>query len=94
MIKLLLCLVVGVGTAAMLLQLRQERLNLTFQTDKLHNQIQASQAELWNQQLNIAIVTAPNSVAAAAKGQNLQLSPANPPKTPATPVPETSADAR
>jgi cell division protein FtsL len=77
MLKLLLCLLCGTVTAVMLLELRQQRLNLTFETDKLHNQIEASQAQLWNQQMSIAIATAPNALAAAAKGQNLKLSAGN-----------------
>jgi cell division protein FtsL len=56
-----------------MLELREQHLNLTFQTDKLHNQIEASQAQLWNQQLSIAVATAPDAVAAAAKGQDLKL---------------------
>jgi hypothetical protein len=79
MLKLLLCLFCGAATAMMLLQLREQRLNLTYTTDKLHNQIESSQAELWNQQLNIAIVTAPNSVEAAARAQNLKLTAGKPP---------------
>ena len=50
MAKILLCLMGGLATAVVLLQLRQEHLNLTFQTNELHNQIQATQAQLWNQQ--------------------------------------------
>jgi len=77
MAKLLLCLLGGLATAAVLLQLRQEHLNLTFQTNELHSQIQATQAQLWNQQLNIAVCTAPNAIAANLKGQDLKS--ANPP---------------
>jgi cell division protein FtsL len=73
MLKLLLCLFCGVATAAMLLQLRQQRLNLNYETDRLHNQIEATQARLWTQQLNIAAATAPNAIEAAAKAQDLKL---------------------
>jgi hypothetical protein len=73
MLKLLLCLLCGSATAVAMLELREQHLNLTFQTDKLHNQIEASQAQLWNQQLSIAVATAPDAVAAAAKGQDLKL---------------------
>jgi hypothetical protein len=73
MLKLLLCLLCGSATAVAMLELREQHLNLTFQTDKLHNQIEASQAQLWNQQLAIAVATAPDAVAAAAKGQDLKL---------------------
>ncbi|MDP9174992.1 MAG: hypothetical protein M3O30_14190 [Planctomycetota bacterium] len=79
MLKLLLCLICSVATAAVLLQLREQRLNLTYQANKLHNQIEATQAKLWNQQLNIAICTAPNAIAATAKSQDLKLSVPNSP---------------
>ncbi len=73
MLKLLLCLVCGSATAMALLELREQRLNLAFETNKLHNQIEASQGQLWNQQLEIAVATAPDALAAAAKGKDLKL---------------------
>ena len=45
MLKMLLCLLCGSATAVALLELRQQRLDLTFQTNKLHNQIEASQMQ-------------------------------------------------
>ncbi|MGA2441481.1 MAG: hypothetical protein ABSD28_10065 [Tepidisphaeraceae bacterium] len=77
MLKMLLCLLCGSATAVALLELRQQRLDLTFQTNKLHNQIEASQMQLWNQQLSIAVATAPNALAAAAKGKDLKLAAGN-----------------
>jgi cell division protein FtsL len=77
MLKLLLSLLCGSATAVALLELRQQRLDLTFQTNKLHNQIEASQMQLWNQQLSIAEATAPNALAAAAKGKDLKLAAGN-----------------
>jgi cell division protein FtsL len=91
MLKILICLICTVATAALLLELREQRLNLTYQTNKLHNQIEATQAKLWNQQLNIAMSTAPNAIAANAKSQNLKLSVPNAPS--ARPTWTTSADA-
>jgi hypothetical protein len=73
MLKLLLCLMVTVATAIMLLELRQQRLNLTFENNKLHNQIEATQSKLWNQQLRIAVGTAPNAMAATLKQESLKL---------------------
>jgi cell division protein FtsL len=73
MLKVLLCMICGAATAVAMLELREQHLNITFQTDKLHNQIEASQAQLWNQQLSIAAATAPDAVAAAAKGRDLKL---------------------
>jgi cell division protein FtsL len=80
MLKLLLCLICGVLTATLLLQLRQQHLHLTFETNQLHNQIEATQAQLWNQQLSIAVCTAPNALTATAKGENLELFPSPPVK--------------
>jgi cell division protein FtsL len=82
MLKLLLCLFCGTATAVAMLELREQHLNLTFQTDKLHNQLEASQAQLWNQQLSIAVATAPDAVAAAAKGQDLKLTAGRAPMGP------------
>ena len=73
MIKLLLCLLTGLVIGAVLLELRQEHLNLTYQTNELHNRIQANQAQLWNQQLSIAVCTAPNAIAQTMKDQDLKL---------------------
>jgi cell division protein FtsL len=73
MLKLVLCLICGTATAVAMLELREQHLNLTFRTDKLHNQIESSQAQLWNQQLSIAVATAPNALVAEAKGRDLKL---------------------
>ena len=78
MLKLVLCLMCGMLTGALLLQLRQQHLHLEYETNRLHNQIEATQAQLCNQQLSIAVCTAPNALAAAAKGENLKLT-ASPP---------------
>ena len=73
MLKLLICLFCTTAMALMMLELRQQRLNLLFETNLLHNRLSASQAELWNQQLNIAISTSPNALAATVKGDALKL---------------------
>ena len=78
MIKLLLCLVASMATAVCLVQLRQQRLELNHQTSELHNQIESRQARLWNQQLQIADMTAPYAVREAISKQNLQLTPLAP----------------
>src|SRR5882757_8722571 len=78
MVKLLLCLFATMATAACLMQLRQQRLELSHQTSQLHNAIEARQARLWNQQLQIAKVTAPPAVKSAISKQELQLSPLAP----------------
>ncbi len=62
MSKVLICVLsvfaIGVG----LLQLRQQRLNLSYQNTRMHNQIEARQSTLWNQQLRIAAATSPNAI--------------------------------
>ncbi len=84
MIKLLLCLLATMATAACLMQLRQQRLELSHQTSQLHNAIESRQARLWNQQLQIASLTAPPALRAAVGKQELQLSPLAPIGTPLT----------
>ena len=54
MLKLLVCLFCAVVLAVVMLQLRQQRLELNHQSNRLHNQIEAQQAKLWSQQLEIA----------------------------------------
>ena len=75
MLKLLLTLVVLVATLGLLLQLRQQKLELNAQINKLHNQIEATQAKLWNQQLQIAMYTAPNAIAETVQTQELKMVP-------------------
>ena len=83
MLKLLICLLFSVGLGAIILQLREQRLNLTYQVNELHNRIESSQAKLWNQQLDIAVCTAPNAIAATLKGQDLKMTA--PPAAPGGP---------
>jgi cell division protein FtsL len=78
MIKLLLCLTVFMTTAVCLIQLRQQRLELSHQTSQLHNQIEARQARLWSQQLQIAAITAPPALKSSIARQDLKLSPLAP----------------
>jgi cell division protein FtsL len=75
MVKLLLCLLAALATAACLMQLRQQRLELNHQTSLLHNQIESRQARLWNQQLQIAKVTAPPALHDTVGRDKLNLSP-------------------
>ena len=78
MIKLLLCLLVSMATAICLMQLRQQRLELNHQTSLLHNQIESRQARLWNQQLQIAKVTAPPALHDTIWKNELHLTPLAP----------------
>jgi cell division protein FtsL len=78
MLKLILCLIFAVAIAVVLLQLRQQRLELNHQANRLHNQIEAQQAHLWGQQLDIALYTAPNAISKTVEGKDLRLVPQSP----------------
>jgi len=73
MVKLVMCLVFALLLAAAMLQLRQQSLELNFENNRLHGQIEAKQADLWSQQLRIAEVTAPNAIAARVKAGGLEM---------------------
>ncbi len=78
MLKLLLCLVSSMSLAVLVLQLRQQRLELNHQVNQLHNEIAGQQARLWNQQLEIAVATAPNAIAKTVSNRDLKMVPRSP----------------
>jgi cell division protein FtsL len=78
MLKLLLCLASGLALAVMMLHLRQQKLELNHQANQLHNQIEAQQAKLWNQQLQIAVFTAPNAITHTVDTHDLKMVPRSP----------------
>jgi cell division protein FtsL len=78
MLKLLLCLLCSVLLAVLLLHLRQQRLELNHDANTPHNQIESQQARLWNQQLQIAVYTAPNAISKTVGEQQLKLVPQTP----------------
>ena len=78
MIKLLLCLGCGLVLAVVMLQLRQQRLELSHQNNVLHNQIESTQAKLWSQQLQIAVYTAPNAIEQTVGSHALKMVPRTP----------------
>ena len=78
MLKLTLCLICSLLLAVLVLHLRQQKLELAHQTNQLHNQIEALQAKLWNQQMRIAIPTAPNAIANTVDGHDLKMIPRAP----------------
>ena len=47
MIKLLLCVFSGMALAMMILQLRQQHLELSYKINHLHREIESHQAPLW-----------------------------------------------
>jgi cell division protein FtsL len=78
MLKLILCLSSAVLIAMLMLHLRQQRLELNHQANILHNQIEAQQAKLWSQQLQIAVYTAPNAISRTVGDHSLKLVPQSP----------------
>jgi cell division protein FtsL len=75
MMKLLICLACGMLMAVVMLQLRQQELELRHQAADLQQKIQNHQARLWQQQLEIAVYTAPNAVTRIVQQQDLKLVP-------------------
>ena len=78
MLKLLICLFTTLAISVALLQLRQQRLELNYQANRLHTQIEDRQARLWDQQLQIAVYTAPNAISRTVGQQKLEMVPQTP----------------
>jgi hypothetical protein len=62
MLKLSMVILLALVTGICLLQLRQQRVELGYQNQRLHRLIQARQVDLWNQQIQIAASTAPQAL--------------------------------
>ncbi len=86
MIKLFLSLVAFALIAAAMLQLREQKRELGYEINQLHSQIENRQATLWNQQLQIAIYTAPNAIAQTIGNNDLKLAPPKPSGAPTAPT--------
>ena len=78
MLKLLICILFSALLGAVVLELRQQRLELNFQCNRLHTQIEANQSKLWNQQLQIAVYTAPNAISETVGKRDLKMVPQTP----------------
>jgi cell division protein FtsL len=78
MIKLLICTLASATLAACVLELRQQRLQINYQTAELHDRIREQQAKLWNQQLQIAQFTSPNSITKTVDTHDLKMVPQAP----------------
>ncbi len=78
MLKLLLCLFSTAAIGLTLLQLRQQHMELSHQNATLHDQIRARQGKLWDQQVQIAIYTAPNAIQKTVDAHSLKLTPQRP----------------
>ena len=75
MLKLLVCILSSLLLAILVLQMRQQKLELNYQTNQLHSKIENTQAKLWSQQVQIAIHTAPNAIAQTVGGLDLKMTP-------------------
>ena len=78
MLKLLLCTFTTFAIAVVMLQLRQERREIAYQSNALHDKIEAQQSKLWNQQLQIATYTAPNAITQTVGDHELRMSTITP----------------
>jgi hypothetical protein len=75
MVKLLLLMVCLAATAVVMLELRQQRLELSYQCASLHKKIEKAQLVLWNQQLQIANETTPTAIRKTVKDCDITLVP-------------------
>jgi hypothetical protein len=78
MLKLLICIFSAFAIAVVVLQLRTERREIAFQANSLHGKIESHQSKLWNQQLQIAMYTAPNAITHTVGQHDLKMVPATP----------------
>lgn len=78
MLKLLACILCAFAIAGTLLHLRQQRNQINYKINQSHRRLQNLQIELWNQQLQVAIYTAPNAIENTVGAHNLKLVPATP----------------
>jgi hypothetical protein len=80
MIKLLTCLFAAIALGVTMLQTRQQRLELNYQINTLHNQVQSQQSKLWSQQLQIAVYAGTPSIARSIQANALPMVPATSPQ--------------
>lgn len=75
MLKLILCLLCTMLLGVVVLQVRQQKLELNFQCHRLHQEIRKRQNVLWSQQLQIAVYTAPNAIKQTVGNHQLSMVP-------------------
>jgi hypothetical protein len=73
MIKLLICLLCAGVIAGITLELRQQKLELSCRANGLHHEIEESKAKLWDEQVQIAVYTAPNAIAKTVGDRKLDM---------------------
>ncbi|MGN6505307.1 MAG: hypothetical protein ACTHM6_07065 [Tepidisphaeraceae bacterium] len=86
MIKLLSCILCAFVATGVLLHLRHQRMEINYQINQAHRRLQDLQIQLWNQQLQVAIYTAPNAIERTVGTHKMAL-------VPATSTPPVPADA-
>lgn len=62
MLKIVLCLTCALIVGTAMLQMRQQQLELKHQAATLQQKIEKQQSKLWNQQVLIAMMTAPSAI--------------------------------
>lgn len=94
MLKLLLCIFAAFLITGTLLHLKHQRTEINYKINQAHKRLQNLQIELWNQQLQVAIYTAPNAIENTVGSHNLDLVPAEPASgTSSLSAPPTGSDA-
>ena len=76
MLKLLSCILAAFLIAGVLLHLRHQRMEINYRINQDHRKLQELQVKLWNQQLQVAIYTAPKAIQQTAGAHDLKLVPA------------------
>lgn len=76
--KLIAVVVIGTALAAVLLGMRQQRLQMMHEMARMHSKINASRQEVWDLQVKIAERMEPEFLKAAIARAELQLEPITP----------------
>jgi len=91
MLKLLSCILAAFLLAGVLLHLRHQRMEINYKINQAHRQLQDLQVKLWNQQLQVAIYTAPKAIEKTVGAHDLKLVPASRASTARVDISEESA---
>ena len=76
MLKLLSCILCAFLATGVLLHLRHQRMEINYRINQAHRRLQDLQVQLWNQQLQVAIYTAPNAIEHTVGTHKMALVPA------------------
>lgn len=78
MLKLIICIFSAIAIALAMLHLQHQKMVLNYRTNQAHKSLQNLQIELWNQQLQVAIDTAPNAIERTVGSHKIELKTAAP----------------